>query len=579
VLLVETTISELVEYMDLWNKEYALNMVFRGRHGKHTAWTVGNVLVTGIEIAPGHVLCEFDNFDLQGADNVARRAFQRTVELLRESFPVGDTPSASRAYGIMDRQIERGLRVIPAVFADTPLDGETEADFKAHIREKNPDITEEELSGSWQSFCHLVEQQRIKREEQEKRRGMTAEDAVSAWSRKVAGVELTRRLKVFLCHASGDKPAVRELYHRLRGAGFDPWLDEEKLLPGQDWQLEIPQAVRSSDAVVICLSRRAVTKAGYVQKEIQHALDVADEQPERAIFLIPLRLEECEVPQRLRRWQRVDLFHERGCERLLSALRARAKSLGLPTHTFEPETVLIPAGEFIMGSDPRKDKDTSDNEQLQHTLYLPDYYLARTPVTNAQYAVFVQATGYEQPGHWKGGKPPAGKEDHPGVYVSWDDAVAYCRWLSEATGRPYRLPSEAEWEKAARGTDGRIYPWGNKWDARRCNGKEGGKGDTTPIGAYPQGASPYGLLDMAGNVWEWTRSLWGKDWRKPDFGYPYNPEDGRENPDASRDARRVLRGGAFDNLGRDIRCAYRISNHPHKKGNVIGFRVAACPDL
>ena len=97
--------------------------------------------------------------------------------------------------------------------------------------------------------------------------------------------ELTRRLKVFLCHASGDKPAVRELYHRLRAAGFDPWLDEENLLPGQDWQLEIPQAVRSSDAAIVCLSTRAVTKRGYVQKEIRYALDVADEQPEGAIFL------------------------------------------------------------------------------------------------------------------------------------------------------------------------------------------------------------------------------------------------------------------------------------------------------
>ena len=139
--------------------------------------------------------------------------------------------------------------------------------------------------------------------------------------------QLPRRLKVFLCHASGDKPAVRDLYHRLRGAGFDPWLDEENLLPGQDWQLEIPQAVRSSDAVLICLSRRAVTKAGYVQKEIRYALDVADEQPEGAIFLIPLRLEECEVPHRLRRWQWVDLFHEKGYERLLCALRARAGAL------------------------------------------------------------------------------------------------------------------------------------------------------------------------------------------------------------------------------------------------------------
>jgi formylglycine-generating enzyme required for sulfatase activity len=375
-------------------------------------------------------------------------------------------------------------------------------------------------------------------------------------------METPRRLKIFLCHASGDKPAVRDLYRRLCAAGFDPWLNEEKLLPGQDWQLEIPQAVRSSDAVIVCLSSRAVTKRGYVQKEIRYALDVADEQPEGAIFLIPLRLERCDVPHRLRRWQWVDLFHEKGYERLLRALRARAESLGLPIHPFEPEMVLIPAGEFLMGSDPRKDKDASDDEQPQHTLYLPDYYIARTPVTNAQYAAFLQAAFYRSPRHWKGGPPPAGKEEHPVAYVSWHDVVAYCRWLSETTGKPYRLPSEAEWEKGARGCDGRIYPWGDEWDVERCSSKEGGKGDTTPVGTYPQGASPYGLLDMAGNVWEWTRSLY-RD-------YPYDPADGRENSKAG--VGRVVRGGSFRFDRRGVRCAVR-GRFSLYAGQYAGFRV------
>jgi TIR domain len=131
------------------------------------------------------------------------------------------------------------------------------------------------------------------------------------------------RLTVFLCHSSGDKPKIRNLYKRLRDDGFSPWPDEEELLPGQDWSHEITKAVRSSHVVVVCLSAGATAKTGYVQKEIKYALDVADEQPEGTIFLIPLKLEECEVPSRLQRWQWVKLFEDSGYDRLLRALKAR----------------------------------------------------------------------------------------------------------------------------------------------------------------------------------------------------------------------------------------------------------------
>src|SRR5262249_20343751 len=157
-----------------------------------------------------------------------------------------------------------------------------------------------------------------------------------------------------------------------------------------------------------------------------------------------------------------------------------------------------------------------DYEQPQHLIYLPDYRLAKTPVTNAQYRAFVLGTDHEAPQDWTNKTPPSGEEDHPVIGVSWYDAINYCEWLSEVTVRGDGLPSEAEWEKGARGTDGRIYPWGNRWDVTRCNPMESGLGKTTAIHAYPLGASSYGLLDMAGNVWEWTRSLWG-------FTYPYRP--------------------------------------------------------
>jgi hypothetical protein len=140
-----------------------------------------------------------------------------------------------------------------------------------------------------------------------------------------------RKLQVFLCHSSGDKPAIRGLYQHLTTEGFAPWLDEENLLPGQDWQREIPKAVKNSDVVIVCLSRSSTSKSGYVQKEIKYALDIADELPDDTIFIIPLRLEECEVPERLSRWHWVNAFEERGFDRLLRSLRMRAQTLDIIT--------------------------------------------------------------------------------------------------------------------------------------------------------------------------------------------------------------------------------------------------------
>jgi CheY-like chemotaxis protein len=132
-------------------------------------------------------------------------------------------------------------------------------------------------------------------------------------------------LRVFLCHSSTDKATVRELHQRLSDDGFVPWLDEKNLLPGQEWEQEIRNEVRKTDVVLVCLSRNAVQKSGFIQKEIRYALDVADEQPPETIFIIPARLEECEVPERLRRWQWVDIFEPNGYGRLLSALKKRAE--------------------------------------------------------------------------------------------------------------------------------------------------------------------------------------------------------------------------------------------------------------
>jgi hypothetical protein len=139
---------------------------------------------------------------------------------------------------------------------------------------------------------------------------------------------LDRPLRVFLCHSSDDKKKVRMLYNRLTRDGIDAWLDKEKILPGQRWEAEIPKAVKEADVVVICLSKNSISKAGYVQKEISFALDISDEKPENTIYLIPAKLENCTVPNRLSKWQWVDLFEKNGYEKLLSSLKFRADIIG-----------------------------------------------------------------------------------------------------------------------------------------------------------------------------------------------------------------------------------------------------------
>jgi formylglycine-generating enzyme required for sulfatase activity len=235
----------------------------------------------------------------------------------------------------------------------------------------------------------------------------------------------------------------------------------------------------------------------------------------------------------------------------------------VPSGDLLGDMILIPAGEFTMGS------DTAADEKPVHEVYVDAFYIGKHEVTNAQYERFVEDTGHRAPQYWPGASISEGKENHPVVNVSWYDARAYCQWLSDQTGQIVRLPTEAEWEKAARGTDGRVYPWGDEFDKDKCNSRESDIGDTTPVGGYsPEGDSPYEVADMAGNVWEWTSSLYK--------AYPYDPEDGREDPEAEE--ARVLRGGAFrHSLRRYVRCACRGSGPPASRDDYLGFRVVVSP--
>jgi len=378
----------------------------------------------------------------------------------------------------------------------------------------------------------------------------------------------TRKLKVFLCHSKDDKPKVRDLYHRLVADGFDAWLDEEKLMPGQDLDLEIQRAVHEANVVVVCLSNRSITKAEYVQKEIRFALDVADEQPEGATFIIPARLEECEVPIRLSKWHWVDLFRDIGYERLETALTYQANKTGnllIPAshlqntlaNFIEPQMVNILAGKFLMGSTEEQsakairdglDRNRVEWEQPQHTIELSEYSVGKYPITNREYQVFLRDTKFRPPNDWESDQFPTEKGNHPVINVSWNDANTYCKWLSEKSGKYYRLPTEAEWQKAARGEHGHVYPWGNDFFSKKANTDQAKIGNTYDVGKFsPQRDSPYGCADMVGNVWEWTSSLWGKNPRNPSFKYPYNANDGREDLNAGNDFLRVLCGGSLLN--------------------------------
>ncbi len=252
------------------------------------------------------------------------------------------------------------------------------------------------------------------------------------------------------------------------------------------------------------------------------------------------------------------------------------------------ETMLIPAGAFIAGSN-RAEREAAyrlderayghsvtrrdrwyENELPRTNLYTGAYFITRTLITNTQYAAFVAATGHAAPeidaatwegyglNHpysrtrrhaWKQGRPPLGRDDHPVVLVSHADARAYADWLSRVSLTRWRLPTEKEWEKAARGTRGIRFPWGDAFDPARANSADQGPFDTTPVSRHPGGASPFGVMDAAGQVFEWTATLAGS-------------------------GRFIVKGGSWDDKGCGIcRPAARHSRPAHLKHILIGFRL------
>ncbi len=487
-----------------------------------------------------------------------------------------------------------------------------------------------------------------------------------------------RPLKVFLCHAKDDKAKVQKFYDYLQKHGVSVWFSAVDLLPGQDIRLEIPKAVNTSDAIIVCLTKNSVDKEGYIQTEIRLALEKSYQMPEGRIFLIPARLEDCEIPYSMNRYQYVDLFEPSGYSRLMKALQLRASQLQLSnteittaanssevqqennghvreenieieipqiiegnkpdaniagrlkpakrnskwdtaivvaliglvgtigaalfsspliekwftstatatftitpqptvtlaaTETFTPTVasvpiaitdskgvsmVLIPDGDFTMGSD-KGDPD----EQPIHSIYLENFYIDKFEITNGLYQACVMDGVCQVPSSTSSSThlnyysdPKYG--DYPVIYVDWNMAKSYCEW------RDSRLPTEAEWEKAARGTDARTYPWGEGIGCNFANfGGLNCVGDTTAVGSYKDGISFYGVYDMAGNVWEWVSSRYQT--------YPYNPNDGRESLTVWD---RVFRGGSWRNPAKEIRSSFRSYERQTYITNFIGFRCA-----
>jgi formylglycine-generating enzyme required for sulfatase activity len=431
----------------------------------------------------------------------------------------------------------------------------------------------------------------------------------------------TRKLNVFLSYASQDGAKVRELYDLLCAESWiSVWFDKEALLPGMNWDLEIYKGLRNADLILACLSKESVAKEGYVQKEFKSALSYAEEKPDGVIFVIPVRLDNCQLPVRFQQWQWLDLFNKGAHEKLLKSLKIRAESLQI---NIEATPVSLPKSASVRVSDSSAATSVDDLCSFVkiNVLGQKPFLIGKYPVTNSQYARFLQADDYTSsrfwmsfpkfnenniqtadwgeaglnwlrqrlkdyesfpsrmwiwkvhPEYWADENFGCSQLYNPVVGVTWFEANAYCMWLNDhwselpegqaniVQPKILRLPLASEWVAAAGGErpDGR-YPWDLPSEAttdsneiiKRANVAESMYPSTTSVDQYPLGKSPHGVLDMAGNVWEWQANYYDqrKDWL-------------------------ALHGGSWSE-DRDLaRVASLSMSQPNHRSNLIGFRVVA----
>ncbi|MDT3673052.1 SUMF1/EgtB/PvdO family nonheme iron enzyme [Microcystis wesenbergii] len=439
-------------------------------------------------------------------------------------------------------------------------------------------------------------------------------------------------IQIFLAHASEDKPAVLALHERLKQAGYKPWLDKKDLIPGQIWRDEIPKAIKASQIFLACLSAKSANKQGYIQRELRIALDTLGEMLPGTIFFIPMRLEECEIPDlrlaevslKLRDIHRLDYWKEDGFEQLERAI----------THQFNPEPeepkqllsvfnfevvgvnakgeqirkeskqsqyfredlgkgitlemVAIPGGTFLMGTEDEEIErlvkkfnwEGFRRERPQHEVTVPPFFMGKYPITQAQWKAIASRTDLKvkqdldfKPAYFKD-RPDSDRR--PVEQVNWYDAIEFCARLSKLTVREYRLPSEAEWEYACRAGTTTPFYFGETITGELANYNASNTYADEPNGEYRNettrvGQFPpnaFGLYDMHGNVREWCADTWHDN-------YDGAPTDGSVWIENGNDNRSPLRGGSWGYNPNYCRSAIRYDYYFRRVNRInnYGFRV------
>ncbi len=435
-------------------------------------------------------------------------------------------------------------------------------------------------------------------------------------------------IQIFLAHASEDKPVVLALHERLKQAGYKPWLDKKDLIPGQNWRSVIPNAIADSQLFIACLSQRSIAKQGFVQREFKMALNQYADRPPNSIYLIPLRLDECEIPDlrqeeyglNLRDLHWLDYWEEDGFEQLERAItyqfklepeepkkpvivtpplsvfnfeivRVNAKGEQINKESKQSqyfsedlgngitlEMVAIPGGTFLMGTEDEEIEklvkkfnwEGFRRERPQHEVTVPPFFMGKYPITQAQWKAIAATAKIDidletNPSRFKGDELPVER-------VNWYQATEFCKRLSRETKQEYRLPSEAEWEYACRARTTTPFYFGETITGELANYDAGYTYAGEPNGEYrsettPVGQFPpnaFGLYDMHGNVWEWCADTWH-------YNYDGAPTDGSVWIENGDDSRSSLRGGSWCGYPYGCRSAYRL-NYSRRVVNFSYFR-------